>query len=394
MVLFSFDGTSWSRYSKVGQPQFFEFFVIRLYGQDSSDFPLGLEWIAYVEWYRYGISAPNESRGLGGDLEFPSPLLSAIAGRSLAEACYHRTYGRKDSVILERNNNRKLVYSRQVGAITHLLVAIATFDYLVDPLDEHVSSVEFKTTFTTLANLVPSLNERPATLLANPVDNSIAARIRDFIQINPLFFFRSKSDEDPLEFLDQDMDHTWFKQWKVERGVDTGPIEWEDFTTAFLDKFFPLELREAKVLEFINLRQGNMTLKEYSLKLTQLARYAPQVMADSRSKMTPFSDNHPIPKFRDGNTDSVPGSKSQGSVSSARTNSLCQTCCKNHKGICKASSDVYFGYGKLGHRDRDCPHSGFQGQSSRSSAQSSRPNQRGATSSVARGQCPNRLYAL
>ena len=48
-------------------------------------------------------------------------------------------------------------------------------------------------------------------------------------------------------------------------------------------------LREAKVLEFINLRQGNMKVKEYSLKFTQLTRYAPHVVADSRAKMSKFT---------------------------------------------------------------------------------------------------------
>ena len=52
----------------------------------------------------------------------------------------------------------------------------------------------------------------------------------------------------------QDVAHTWYKQWKVDRGVDAGPVEWEEFAITFLDRFFPLELREDKVLEFINLR--------------------------------------------------------------------------------------------------------------------------------------------
>lgn len=43
-----------------------------------------------------------------------------------------------------------------------------------------------------------------------------------------------------------------------------------------------------KVLEFINLRQGNMFVQEYSLKFSQLARYAPYVVADSRAKMSKF----------------------------------------------------------------------------------------------------------
>ena len=55
--------------------------------------------------------------------------------------------------------------------------------------------------------------------------------------------------------------YTKFKKWKIDRGIDVGPIEWEEFSTTFLDRFFPLELRESKVLEFINLRQESMSVR-------------------------------------------------------------------------------------------------------------------------------------
>jgi len=42
--------------------------------------------------------------------------------------------------------------------------------------------------------------------------------------------------------------------------VDVGPLDWEKFMVAFLDKLFPLDMRETKVLEFINFRQGNMSM--------------------------------------------------------------------------------------------------------------------------------------
>ncbi|KAF3676878.1 V-type proton ATPase subunit G [Capsicum annuum] len=75
---------------------------------------------------------------------------------------------------------------------------------------------------------------------------------------------------------------------KKDRGVEARLIEWEEFARAFLDRFFLLDLREAKVQEFINFKKKSMSVKEYSLKFTQLARYAPTIMVDNRSRMSKF----------------------------------------------------------------------------------------------------------
>jgi len=40
--------------------------------------------------------------------------------------------------------------------------------------------------------------------------------------------------------------------------------------------------------EFINLHQGSMRIREYALKFTQLSKYAPTMVADSRAKMSKF----------------------------------------------------------------------------------------------------------
>lgn len=42
------------------------------------------------------------------------------------------------------------------------------------------------------------------------------------------------------------------------------------------------------MLEFINIRQGSVSMKDYSLKFAQLARYAPHVVADNRSRISKF----------------------------------------------------------------------------------------------------------
>ena len=52
--------------------------------------------------------------------------------------------------------------------------------------------------------------------------------------------------------------------------------------SAFLDRFFPRELREAKLGEFINLKQGSLCLKEYVLNLIQLNKFTPILVANPR----------------------------------------------------------------------------------------------------------------
>ena len=66
------------------------------------------------------------------------------------------------------------------------------------------------------------------------------------------------------------------------------PITWDCFSETFLNGFFPIELREAKAKEFMNLRKGNMTVQEYGLKFNQLSRYIPHMVTDSRAQMNKF----------------------------------------------------------------------------------------------------------
>lgn len=47
-------------------------------------------------------------------------------------------------------------------------------------------------------------------------------------------------------------------------------------------------MTEAKVQEFINLKQGNMTMKEYALKLTNLSKYTPFMVAYRKTHMSKF----------------------------------------------------------------------------------------------------------
>lgn len=85
----------------------------------------------------------------------------------------------------------------------------------------------------------------------------------------------------------KDVAYDWI-MWKGGRGEDAAPMSWQVFQDAFLDRFFPREMRKAKVEEFMNLRQDSMMVKEYCLRFTQLSMYAPELVVNPRSNMSKF----------------------------------------------------------------------------------------------------------
>ena len=60
------------------------------------------------------------------------------------------------------------------------------------------------------------------------------------------------------------------------------------FKNIFIDRFFPREIKEAKVVEIINLLQGGMGVHKYSLKFSKLSKYSPSFVSDFRYEITPF----------------------------------------------------------------------------------------------------------
>ena len=59
--------------------------------------------------------------------------------------------------------------------------------------------------------------------------------------------------------------------WQYSRVLGEVPVTWEMFKTTFLERFFSRDMREDKVEDFINHKQGSMTFREYSLKFVNLS---------------------------------------------------------------------------------------------------------------------------
>ncbi|XP_070040695.1 uncharacterized protein [Nicotiana tomentosiformis] len=133
-------------------------------------------------------------------------------------------------------------------------------------------------------------NERRAEIppQSNRQNNSESSRVNGFLKLSPPLFHGTIVDKDPILWLEgvkkslramkafddeameltayqlKDVGGAWFEMWENERDEDDGPPTWEEFEEAFMDNFIPEEDREAKAIEFEQLKQGNKSVQEYS----------------------------------------------------------------------------------------------------------------------------------
>ncbi|MCI28692.1 hypothetical protein A2U01_0049894, partial [Trifolium medium] len=67
----------------------------------------------------------------------------------------------------------------------------------------------------------------------------------------------------------------WWKNAKQRIGAGGVVITWEMFKRDFLIKYFPADVRNRKVVEFMELKQGNMSVAEYAVKFESLCAFSP-----------------------------------------------------------------------------------------------------------------------
>ena len=67
-------------------------------------------------------------------------------------------------------------------------------------------------------------------------------------------------------------------------------MTWGEFRELFMSKFFPASARHEKAPEFLELKQGSMTVFEYVAKFTELAHFGDDFVANDMSKVRKFED--------------------------------------------------------------------------------------------------------
>ena len=80
----------------------------------------------------------------------------------------------------------------------------------------------------------------------------------------------------------------WWNWVKALRVLEA--MTWEEFRELFMGKFFPASTRHEKAREFLELKQGTMTVLEYVDKFTELVHFVDDYVATDMAKVRKFED--------------------------------------------------------------------------------------------------------
>ena len=80
----------------------------------------------------------------------------------------------------------------------------------------------------------------------------------------------------------------WWDWVKTSRDLE--PMTWAEFHELFMGKCFLATARYAKAQEFLEMKQGAMTVIEYVAKFTELARFTDDYVATDRAKVRRFEN--------------------------------------------------------------------------------------------------------
>ena len=76
----------------------------------------------------------------------------------------------------------------------------------------------------------------------------------------------------------------------VKTSRDLEAMTWAEFHGLFVSKYFLATARHAKAQEFLELRQGTMTVMEYMARFTKLTRFGDDYVATDMAKVRRFEN--------------------------------------------------------------------------------------------------------
>ncbi|KAF7141664.1 hypothetical protein RHSIM_Rhsim06G0042800 [Rhododendron simsii] len=107
------------------------------------------------------------------------------------------------------------------------------------------------------------------------------------LEMEKIFEVMECSEEEKVKlaaFMFTDEAYRW---WLTIKESEPN-MKWDRFKEVFNSMYFPPSVKEQMIAEFLDLRQGNLTVTEYAAKFTRLSRFATYVVDTEDKKARKF----------------------------------------------------------------------------------------------------------
>ncbi|XP_075473373.1 uncharacterized protein LOC142504383 [Primulina tabacum] len=107
--------------------------------------------------------------------------------------------------------------------------------------------------------------------------------------VEAIFDYLNFDDKDRVScavFLLTKTARIWWEATKVAINVQT--LKWNEFKDLFYDKYFPSDVKARKVKEFLELKQGTMSMNDYILKFEEGCLFVPFIASNDKDRAEHF----------------------------------------------------------------------------------------------------------
>nr|XP_010313176.1 uncharacterized protein LOC104644722 [Solanum lycopersicum] len=272
---------------------------------------------------------------------------------------------------------------------------------LTDP-EVRASLAQIAQTITLQAQAITDQVNRQNVQRENPPIRTMADRVYDlrgpqeFVdEVHKILVSMGATDTEKAN-LDsyqlKDVTQSWCKMWQDSQALGGVTITWELFKTAFLERFFPREMRETKGLLRISRRSIGqlccMTVWTFPDLWSMSSKWRKEEYTRPENRSRKSEENfsrksstkiRDKPRFKKGlshkgESNSSKGRYDRNSESRVKRNNEvdtlqerppCRKCGKLHGGECMMGTNACYSCGKPGHMVNDCPNRRRQEQGKR-----------------------------